>query len=72
MDKGKRMTRTIRVDEHTAQLIEAILRRDRGKKFADIVGAWADVLYPKSHRIASENFERLDDVLDTEYGEEDE
>ena len=67
MGKEKRMTRTIRVYEPTAQLIEAIMRHEKGKHFADVVEEWAKRLYPDSYETVIESTDRIDNVLGKEH-----
>lgn len=60
------MTRQVRAYEETAQLIEALVRRDSSKKFADVLDEWAARLYPDTYRAIKEKNELVDERLDKE------
>lgn len=60
------MTRQVRAYETTAQLIEAIVRREQGKVFADVLEDWARALYPDTFAAIEEKNELVDERLERE------
>lgn len=58
------MTRQVRAYEETAQLIEALIRRDPTKSFADILHEWAERLYPETYETIQEKMEVIDETID--------
>lgn len=66
MSKRSKMTRQVRAYETTAQLIEAIVRRDPNKVFADVLEEWARALYPETLAAIEEKNELVDERLDRE------
>jgi hypothetical protein len=63
MPKRTRIQRTIRVYEETAQLIEAIMHVQEGKKFADVVEDMARKLYPDEYVAIQKKIELVEDMI---------
>jgi hypothetical protein len=63
MVQRSRMQRTIRVYEETAQLIEAIMHVQDGKKFADVVDDWARKLYPAEYVAIKQKIALVEDMI---------
>jgi hypothetical protein len=63
MAKSDRMQRTIRVYEETAQLIEAIMHVQDGKKFADVVEDWARKIYPDEYVAIKQKIALVEDMI---------
>ena len=63
MSKRTRIQRTIRVYEETAQLIEAIMHVQEGKKFADVVEDMARKLYPDEYVAIQKKIELVEDMI---------
>jgi hypothetical protein len=66
MTKRQRMTRQVRAYEETAQLIEALVRLNPDRKFADVLDDWANRLYPETYQAIKEKNELVDERLGRE------
>jgi hypothetical protein len=63
-----RPTRTVRVYETTAVLIDQLVRRERGKTVADVVESWAKQLYPRASAAAEQVSTEVDTAIDADEG----